>query len=164
MEGRVSKDVDLLPEGYCILDVGKESLSSSEGLGEILADLRDQSKIQIPDHCKKIPSDSRFGLSAEEIDGEYSFVTKAVSGVLGLRPDEELTTPSCAVLNYYGNLFGRPGLGEGSVPEWLLNPFGRGGRLISVGLCGGVDGVHPFASSSRHFRVDFRLMIKFPCT
>lgn len=103
-EGRVSKDVDLLPEGYYILDVDKESFSSNEGLGEILVDLRDQGKIQVPDHCKKIRSDSRSGLSADEIDGKDGFVVKTVSSILGLRAEEELTTPPCAVLNYYGNL------------------------------------------------------------
>lgn len=161
-EGRISRDVDLLPKGYFILDVSKGLSSDSEGLGEILTELRRQGKIQVPDHCKKVRSDSRTALSADEIDGKDSFVVEAVASVLGLRPEEKLTTPSCAVLNYYGNLVNHPALGKVTTPEWLADSFVRGGRLIGSGFCGDLDGVNRFAASSRHHRVSFNLMIQFP--
>ncbi len=167
---RIAEDADLLPGQWVILDVserpnyrdGKQKYADSNGLGEILADLRDQGKIEVPDYYSKVPRNSRFAVSADEIDGKSGFVAKEVASVLSLRPEEQVTTPPYVVFNYIGNL-AHPEFGQVNTLEWFADKFGRDYRLDgghSGG--GGLAGVGVWQSYFRDGVIGFRLQVSFP--
>lgn len=166
----IAEGANVLPGQWVILDVskrpnykgGKQMYPDSKGLGEILADLRDQGKIQVPDYCKQVPRNSRFAVSADEIDGESGFVAKAVASVLSLQSDEQVTTPPYAVFNYIGNL-AHPEFGRVNTLEWFADNFGRGDRLGGGNSDdGGLSYVDSWPSDVRNGDFGFRLQVSFP--
>lgn len=175
--GRIAEGADLLPGQWVLFDVskrpnykdedGEQMYSDSEGLGDILADLRDRGKIQVSNYYRHVPRSSRFAVSADEIDGKSGFVAKAVASVLNLQPKESVTTPKYVVFNYIGNLahpeFGQVNTLEWFAEEWFADNFGRGSRLCGGGSgLGGLAGVDGWQSGDRNSGTGFRLQISFP--
>lgn len=138
--------------------------SDSQGLEEILADLRGQGNIQVSDYYNNNPENSRFALSADEIDGKDGFVAKAVASVLSLQPEERVTTPPYVVFYYIGNLY-HPEFGQVNTWELLADNFECGRRLRSGHSSrGGLAyvGTYRWFSFDRHDSVGFRLQVSFP--
>lgn len=169
-EERVAEGANWLPGQWVILDVssrpdyddGKQMYRDSNGLGEILEDLRDQGKIHVPDCYQHVPRNSRFAVSADEIGGGRGFVVKAVTSVLGLHPDEQVTTPPYAVFNYIGNL-AHPEFGQANTREWFADSFEYGSHLYGgASGFGGLSDVHGWLSVDRYVRIGFRLQVSFP--
>lgn len=169
-EGKIAQDADMLSGQWVIFDVsgrpnydnGRQMYSDSNGLGEILADLRDQGKIEVPDYYRRVPKNSRFAVSADEIDGSGRFVADRVVAVLGLQADEIVTTPPYVVINYIGNL-AHPEFGQANTSEWFADKFGRGDRLYG-GLSGygGLSRVYYWPSDYHYGLMGFRLQVSFP--
>lgn len=164
IEGRIAKDADCLPPKWIILDVsrrpdydgGKQMYQDSEGLGDILADLRGQGKVEVPDCYRRVLRNSRFAVSADEIDGKGGFVANAVASVLSLQAGEQVTTSPYVVFNYIGNL-AYPEFGQANTLEWFADEFWHGYRLA-----GGLACVGSWRSGFPDDYVGFRLQISFP--
>lgn len=112
-EGLVDASADTLPGQWIIWDPtkrpnykgGKQMYPDTRRFKELLADLRERANgIEIPDYLSHLRKDSRFGISADEIDGSKNFVAGEVANILGLQEGEVISTPSYAVFNYIGNL------------------------------------------------------------
>lgn len=168
--GRIAKGADLLPGQWVIFDVsrrpnyngGTQMYDDSRGLGEILADLRNQGKIEIPDYCRKVPNNSRFAVSADEIDGRSKYVADRVASVLSLQSDEQVATPFYAGFNYIGNLAHQE-FGQANTSEWLRDRFGHGRRLSGGDSdFGGLAYVYGWLSDSHDDDLGFRLQVSFP--
>lgn len=171
-EGILARKTVMLPGQWMLLDVsrrpdynsGHQMYSDSEGLEEVLADLRNQGKIKVPDY-RRVPRNSHFVVSADEIDGgNEGYVSKAVASILRLRPGEQVTTPRYVVFNYIGNL-AHPEFGQTSTREWFADEFIREGQYLR--LCGGhVNGgladVVERSPDGHHDNIGFRLQVSFP--
>ncbi|MDO8599866.1 MAG: hypothetical protein Q7R44_00430 [bacterium] len=171
-EGRIAESADLLPGRWIILDVskrpnygdGKQMYTDSNGLGEVLADLRDQGKIEVPYYCRKVPRNSRFAVSADEIDGKSGVVVKAVASILSLRTEEQIATLPYVVFNYIGNL-AHPEFGQVSTAEWFADRFEHGDRLSGGdgdSVRGGLARVSRWLSDDHIDGIGFRLQVSFP--
>lgn len=169
-EGRIAEGADLLPGQWIILDVsrrpnyhdGKQMDPDSSGLGDILADLRDQGKIQVSGYYRHVPRNSRFAVSADEIDGESGFVAKAVASVLSLQLEEQVATPLYVVFNYIGNL-AHSEFGQVNTWERFADSFGHGRRLLGGHSdYGGLASADRWQSGYHDDDVGFRLQISFP--
>lgn len=169
-EGRIAEDADMLSGQWVMLDVsrrpnydnGKQMYSDDAGIGEILADLRGQGKIEVPDYGRKIPRNSRFAISADEIDGKSGVVAKAVASILSLQSGEQATTPPYAAFNYIGNM-AHPEFGQANTSEWFADRFVHGCRLYGGGSGnGGLASVGGCPSEYRFGSVGFRLQVSFP--
>lgn len=165
----VDQDADWLPGEWILFDVterpnyndGKQMYPDMPRFKEMLANLRDQGQVEVPDSYKHVPKDSRFAISPDEIDGSKAVVAKAVAGILDLTA-EQMTTPPYATLNYIGNL-AHLELGQVTTSEWLRNKFGRWGRLHGGHSDeGGLSHVHYWSSNGRFGLIGFRLQVSSP--
>lgn len=167
--GIVDKDVDWLPEGWILLDTterpnynnGQQMYPDTPRYKEMLATLREQGQIKVLDFYKDVNKDSRFAISADEIDGSEAVVSKAVADILKLDPDK-ITTPPYSTFVYIGNL-DHPELGQVNTAEWLRNECGYGIRLC--GGHSGFDGLSNISvarSDNRGGHFGFRLQVSSP--
>ncbi len=165
----VDKDANSLPGQWVLMDVtkrpnykdGKQMYPDTPRFKSILAGLREQHQIEVPDWCKHIPTESRFGVSPDEIDGRFSHVSKEVAKVLSIEP-ETVTTPSYAAFYYVGNL-SHPEFGTADTSEWFRNSFGAGRRPGGGrSLFGGLSGVGDWGSADRNGGIGFRFQFSFP--
>lgn len=169
-QGYVDTDADLLPGQWVIWDPtkrpnynnGQQMYPDTERFKELLADLRKRTNgIEIPDDLRHVPQDSRFDISADEIDGSRNLVAGEIAGILGLREGEVISTPTYAKFNYIGNLRHQE-LGEVTTSEWLKDRFGHGLRLGGgYSNFGGLSHVDGWRSGGRRDNVGFRLQIAF---
>lgn len=165
--GRITADSGWLPGQWVILDVtqrpdydnGQQMYPDASVFREMLASLRDQQKIIIPDEYKCIPKDSRFAISPDEIDGSSSYVTKAIANILDLKPTEIVSSLSYLSFIYFGNRE-HPEFGQVNTSEWFRDSFGRDHRLFggNSGLKG-LSTVSFWPPDMRHDAIGFRLQI-----
>lgn len=167
--GKVAADADWLPGEWILFDVtrrpdygnGRQMYPDTPRFREVLASLRKQGQIEVPDDYRHVPKDSRFAISADEIDGSSAVVAEAVAGILGLQA-WQVTTPSCSTFNYIGNL-AHPELGQVNTWEWLRNNLEHGRRLYGGGsVLGGLSNVSAWISGARYDGLGFRLQFSFP--
>lgn len=167
--GNVAADADWLPGEWVLFDVterpgydnGKQMYHDTLRFKEMLATLREQGGILVPNDYRYVPNDSRFAISADEIDGRSGVVARAVASILGLETGQ-VTTPPYATLNYVGNL-AHPELGKVNTSEWLRNSFGYDDRLYGGDSDdGGLSDVHYWRSVDRYDFIGFRLQISPP--
>lgn len=169
----VDKDADWLPGEWILLDItrrpnynkGRQMYPDTPRFKDLLADLRDKGSnggILIPDFYKHVPKDSRFAISADEIDGSGNVIAGAVSEKLALQEGEEITTLPYSTFVYAGNL-SYPHFGQANTSEWLRNKFGHGYRLHGGGSDrGGLSYVGRWPSDVRFDSLGFRLQARFP--
>lgn len=170
-KGIPEQGADMLPNQWGILDVsrrpdysdGTQMYADSKGLGEILADLRKQGKIK-PSYFLgnngKVPGNSRFAVSAYEIDGQDGFVGASVAAFLGLQIGERVTAPPYATFDYIATFY-LPELGQASTWEWFANYLGRtAGRLYGPNV--GRLAYESTLGVRRSDKIGFRLLISFP--
>lgn len=166
----VDADVDLLPGQWIIWDPirrpddsnGYQMYPDTGRFKELLVDLRGRADgIEVSDYSRRTPEGSRFGISADEIDGSRNLVAGEIARILDLQEGEVISTPSYASFNYVGNLC-HPELGEVTTSEWLRDRFGRGDRLDGGDSdFGGLSGVYSWQSDDRSGLIGFRLQIAF---
>ena len=135
--------------------------NGNDPLGEELAHLRSQGAVEVPSHTKHVPATSRFGLSANEVDG--SFLPLHAQS-LGLRADlgERAMTRPYALFNVIGNMR-HPEAGQVNTWEWIDEKFGGGRRLLGGGSGGGGLGdVGGYWAGNRYDDVGFSPAIVLP--
>lgn len=168
-DGKVAQDADCLPGEWILFDTtkrpnykdGKQMYNDTPRFKEVLATLREQGQIAVPDYYKDVPKGSRFAISADEIDGNSAVVTKMVANILGLK-SEQVSTPLYATFNYVGNLV-HPELGQVNTWEWFKNNFERSSRLFGGSSDdGGLSYVHCNWSDHHNDNVGFRLQVSSP--
>lgn len=165
--GNIAADADWLPGDWILFDItrrpdydkGKQMYPDTPRFKELLASLRKQGQVLVPDYFRGVPEESRFAFSADEIDGDYTaVVAKAVAAILDLKV-EQITTPPYATFNYIGNL-DHSELGQVNTSEWFRNKFEHGGRLFGGGSgLGGLGSVYCWGSGRHNDDVGFRLQI-----
>lgn len=170
-DGLIDADGDLLPGQWIIWDPtrrpdynnGKQMYPDTPRFREILAGLRDgEDGIEVPSDYKHVPKDSRFAISADEIDGSRNLVGGEIAKIMALQEGEVISTPPNAVFVYIGNLRHQE-LGRVTTSEWFRNNFGHGGRLDGGGSrLGGLSDVDDWPSGFRNRSVGFRLQVSFP--
>lgn len=166
----VANDADWLPGNWVLLDVtrrpnydnGRQMYPDTPRFREVLASLRGLGRIEVPDKYRHVPMDSRFAISADEIDDRSGVVAKTVADTLGLEAGQ-VTTPLCSTFNYIGNL-AHPELGLVNTVEWFRNNFGRGGHRLYGGNfgSGGLSNVNLWPSDDRDDGLGFRLQVSSP--
>lgn len=173
-EELIDADANSIPGQWMIFDTtmaedyngGKQMYSDTPRFRDLLADLRDQNReahIEIPDYCKDVPKDSRFAISADEIDGSRKLVTMEVANILKLQPGEEVSTPPYSVFYYVGNLDSSLRLGDFTIFEWFKNRFEGGLRLVGGDSdFGGLSSVDSWQSGLHDDCIGFRLQVAFP--
>ncbi len=170
-EGNIVKGSDWLPGRWVIFDIskvsdykryyGRQMYRDSVGLEAILAGLRDQGKIKVPDDCKDISRNSRFLISADEIDGEENgSVSKTVASILSLRSDELVRTPSYIAFSYITNL-AHPEFCQTNTWEWFADKYKQDNRLYGVGFGPGLVAIDARPSNDRNRALGFRLQVSF---
>lgn len=170
-EKLVGDDADSLPGQWIIWDAtrrpsyneGRQMYPDTRRFKELLASLREREDgIEVPDYYAHVQKDSRFVISADEIDGSKNLVVGEIAKVLGLREGEIISTPSYAVFNYIGNLV-HPELGKVDTSEWFRNTFEHGLRLSGGhSRFRGLSGVEGWPSGVHDNCISFRLQISFP--
>ena len=170
-EGLVNADANTLPGQWVILDVtqrpgyedGKQMYPDTVQFKELLATGRElgyKRGIVVPDYCRRVPEDSRFAVSADEIDGSVGYVSKVVAELLNIEPDR-VTTPDYATFYYVGNL-SHSEFGQVNTGEWFRNSFGHGARLVGGdSVLGGLADVHDWYSDDHYGVMGFRLQVSF---
>lgn len=169
-EGYVGADADTLPGLWIIWDPtkrpdyrdGKQMYPDTRRFKELLVYLRERANgIEVPDDLSRVPKDSRFGISADAVDGSKNLVAGEVASILALQKGETVSAPPYAVFNYIGNLAHRE-LGGVNTSEWFRNSFRRGYRLRGGSSdFGGLSDVRYWHSDSGHDRIGFRFQISF---
>lgn len=164
-EGKVAKDAATL-EGIWVIVDGSQKPQYKDGkqmyendpFAKVLAQLREAKKIQVPDWCKNIPKDSRFGISNDELQ---THVNPAIADFLGVQP-EQVRLPKAIEFNILGNL-AHPEWGKTNTWEWFQDKFGGGYRLVGGGSGdGGLTGVRSGVSGGHGGYVGFRPLVAFP--
>lgn len=172
--GKMNQDAEGLPGEWILIDVtkrpnyddGRQMYPDTHRFKDILAALREQGRIQeSPDYIDyvpyhDVPKDSRFAVSADEVDGRKGFVAKEVAAILGLNA-KQIITPAYSVFNYIGNL-AHPEFGQATTWEWFSN---RGYGLRLHGGSSYLNGLSDLVGSSAFSHRDvigFRLQIRFP--
>ncbi|MBI4039867.1 hypothetical protein HY389_00745 [Candidatus Daviesbacteria bacterium] len=165
----VDQDVDWLSGEWILFDItkrpnyqnGRQMYPDMPRFKEMLANLREQDQIKGLGSYKHVPKDSRFAVSADEIDGSEAVVAKAVAGILDLK-EEQITTPLYSTFNYIGNL-AYPHLGQADTSEGFRNKFGYGYRLCGGDSDdGGLSYVDYCLSVDRSGTIGFRLQVSSP--
>ena len=165
-QGRVSPDAIRLSPGWRAMEAiqkpnhdGGNQLYESDALAPILEKLRSSGHIAVPDHCKHIPSISRFGVSPKEIIGPVVAVS---SELLRVKPENRLDLPSVASWSFRGNTE-HPEWSKTTTWEWFENKFGSDYRLIGGRSAGGggLGNVDYGWSGSHVGGVGFRLSASF---
>lgn len=143
---------------------GGKQLYENDPLAPNLERLRGRGKIEIPDWCEHIPSISRFGSSAAEINkyivplfvSEYTLI-----GDLIKSGEAKAGVPPFTPWFYRGNTAHKE-WGETNTWEWLDNKFGADGRLIGGHRgVGGLAGVFYDWSGDPYDNIAFRLRVAF---
>ena len=165
----VNADTNSLPGMWILLDTtkrpgykdGRQMYPDTKRFKDVLAGLRDDKKIKIPDYLRHVPKDSRFGVSPGEIDGTNGFVSEEIAKIL-IVGKEQVNTPTATTFNYIGNL-AHPEFGRVNTSEWFSNNFGRGDRLVGGSSDGGGLGfVSRWCSGFHGGGLGFRLQVSFP--
>lgn len=137
---------------------GKQ-MYADDPFGLLLSQLRKEGKIKIPEFCKHIPENSRFGLSAEELkQSVYPEITK----FLGLTKNQ-VVIRSAKVEEF--SLLGNRSyqyLGKTYCMEWFADQFAHQFSLFggSSGY-GSFSDVHCLKSNYRHDSIGWRPVITF---
>jgi len=164
-EGKVAKDAATL-EGIWVIVDGSQKLQYKDGkqmyendpFAKVLTQLREAKKIQVPDWCKSIPKDSRFGISNDELQ---THVNPAIADFLGVQP-EQVRLPKAIEFNILGNL-AHPEWGKTNTWEWFQDKFRDGCRLIGGDSdYGGLADVNFRVSDGRDGHIGFRPLVAFP--
>ena len=167
--GTVDPDADWLPGEWVLFDTtkrpdynnGKQMYKDTPRFKGMLAMLRERSQITVPNAYEDVPRDSRFAVSADEIDGSSAAVARAVADILHIQV-EQVSTPLYSSFNYIGNL-AHPELGQANTWEWFRNNFGGGSRLFGGDSDhGGLSGVSYSWSGRRFDSIGFRLQVSSP--
>ncbi len=164
-EGKIPQDAKKLPGMWVLID-GSPKPNYDEGkqqytndpFAPILAQLREEGEIKVPNHVKHVPRTSRFGVSLDEVE---SHVVPAAAEILGV-DKERIRVPKEIEFNVIGNLHHQE-WGQTNTWEWLYDIFGGGGRLIGgdSGL-GGLAGVRDGWPGDHGDGIGFRLLVEFP--
>ena len=161
-EGKVAKDAATL-EGIWVVVDGSQKPQYKDGkqmyendpFAPVLTQLRRDGKIQVPDWCRNIPKDSRFGVSHDELQ---SYVNPGIANLLDVQP-KQVRLPKAIEFNILGNL-AHPEWGKTNTWEWFSNNFGAVRRLIGGRRDrGGLADVDDDWHGHRHDYIGFRLQV-----
>lgn len=164
-EGKVAKDAATLEGIWVIIDGSQKpqykdgkQMYENDPFALVLSQLRKEGKIQVPDWCRNIPVNSRFGISNDELQAH---VNPAIANLLGVQP-EQVRLPKAIEFNVLGN-FAHPEWGKTNTWEWFADKFGGGRRLIGGDSDrSGLAAVNDRASVYRDGSIGFRPLIAFP--
>ena len=164
-EGKIAKDAAKLPGNWVLVDStpkptynGGRQLYVNDGFGQILANLRDEGKIEVPQDYKDVPRTSRFAVTPKEREAHFY---PALAQTLEVETSQVRVTREIE-FNVIGNLH-HPEWGETNTWEWFEDHFGGDGRL-----CGGRSGGGGLAyarydwSDGRDSSIGFRPLVEFP--
>lgn len=133
----------------------------NDPFSSILAKLRKDGEIQVPDWNNHIPATSRFGINNDELQ---IYVNPAIVDLLGVQP-EQVRQPKAIEFNILGNLF-HPEWGETNTWEWFEDKFSRHNlHLIGSGgdYAHGNLGRMNFGSCRDNYdNLGFRPLVTFP--
>lgn len=145
-------------------DSGKQMYPDTPRFKEMLFDLREKGYIEGADSNNRVPKDSRFDISPDDIDGKRAFVAKAVSSILSLYRTKQVTIPLYSVFNYIGNLCCEH-FGQADTFEWFRDIYKNMYRLAGGRSTGGglsyIDHCDMWAGAGQE-HIGFRLQISSP--
>lgn len=130
--GSVAKDAANLGGVWVLVDGSRKptygsgkQLYENDPFGPILARLRQEGKIAVPDSYKHVPETSRFAVTPDEREAHFNLALADILGVdvsqIGILKEIEF--------NVLGNMH-HPEWGQANTSEWLDDKFGDGYRLI----------------------------------
>lgn len=163
-EGRVAKDTAKLPGVWVLIDstqkpnydYGKQ-LYQNDGFGTILADLREEGIIAVPESYKHVPNTSRFAVTPDEREAHFN---TRLAQILAINPSQVRIVREIE-FNVIGNIH-HPEWGQTNTLEWFDDSFGGDGRLY--GGCSGLGGlahVSCYWSDGRYDIIGFRPLVEF---
>jgi len=164
-EGKVAKDAATLEGVWVVIDGSQKpqykdgkQMYENDPFAKLLTQLREKGKIQVPDWCRDIPKDSRFGVSHDELRNS---VNPAIANLLGVQP-EQVRLPKAIEFNVLGNLYHHE-WGKTTSWEWFQDKFEDAYRLIGGHSdFGGLAYVNFYASDYHGDRIGFRPLVAFP--
>lgn len=163
-EGRVAKGAANLSGIWALIEsVQKPNYNDgrqiyydgNDPLGEVLTAWRKDGRIEVPFWTRDIPSNSRFAVSADEIDAlvipEFARRIDINAGQTGL--------PRAIEFNVAGNL-NHPEWGQTNTAEWFADKFDSSDRLVGgYSDDGGLAYVDASESGHHNGYLGFRLQV-----
>lgn len=131
-DGNFPKEVNVLTNGWFIGDrrvkpmyQNGQQMYEDDYLASYMAFLRGSGKIQLYEHVKHVPVNSRFGASPQEIEEVILPEFARISGAKGIVRNRRFIE-----FNIRGNI-DQSELGQTTTWEWFGDPvFGNSGRLV----------------------------------
>lgn len=160
--GNVARDAAILRAGWYLVDGrgkpnydnGQQRYDDDAWLQATIHDLRGSGRVK---SLSYVASDSRFGVSADEVEGVIlPEVAKLLPAGVSIRMPREIE------FNVFGNIH-YPKWGNTNTWEWMNDRFGHGGRLIGGDSDGGgLASVSYGSSDDRDDFMAFRSLVEIP--